>query len=274
MIPVKQEDAQRSGETFDAGCFSSKSTPRRDNSDKNQKQRRHKSIDRFIMADVTPDYCIPSPTTKVKGKGKRRQRRIENVKYLLNFWNKNDEDYNENNECEMTETPFTQIVTDDGLRKIWNNFTELSGEQQDQYLAFIKHGVMNTVNGIDSKDGVNIKSTNRLTGSTNVHADFCYYRIERRLRNALRKKHLPLGLLEKLESDVIVFFEKWPKSKYTSVLSNSYERLLMHALCQYLGLSSKSVIQNGSRCTEVQAKKDENFHVPYITLSQYIRDRL
>lgn len=47
------------------------------------------------------------------------------VKYLLNFWNKNDDEYDENDACEKTETPFTQIVTDDGLRKVSNGFADI-----------------------------------------------------------------------------------------------------------------------------------------------------
>lgn len=48
------------------------------------------------------------------------------------------------------------------------------------------------------------------------------------------------GMLVKLEVDIVSFFKEWPQSVYVSNLSNSYERMMLHALCQYLELISKS----------------------------------
>ncbi len=48
------------------------------------------------------------------------------------------------------------------------------------------------------------------------------------------------GTLAHLEEEVSGFFKLWPSSIFVSQLPSSYERLLMHALCQYLDLCSKS----------------------------------
>ena len=52
---------------------------------------------------------------------------------------------------------------------------------------------------------------------------------------------LPLqGSLEHLEDEIIPFFEEWPSSVYLSQLPGPVDRLLLHALCQYVGLCSHS----------------------------------
>lgn len=250
--------------------------------------RRHKSIDRFTLADVTPTCDIASPSYGAKGKGKRRQNRLENVKFLLSFWDK-DRDDDEYIEEEPLQTIFTRVVTDENTRKIWNSFASMSGEEQDEYLRFIEqsenrrrqwtklkpiveeeHPAFRT----DVSDTTQSKESDRNEYLLRLGADVCYRRVERHLRNAVTKKHVPLGLLEKLEDEVTTFFEKWPSSKYTSVLSSSYERLLMHALCQYLGLLSQSVDLNGGRCTQVENRKKALFHPPPISLSRYLREKL
>lgn len=255
--------------------------------------RRHKNLDRLTLADVTANCTLSSTGNGTKGKGKRRLHRLENVKYLLSLWNKEDED-DGNYYDEPLQTIFTKIVTDEDNRKIWNDFTSLSGEEQDQYLAFIGQSenrrkqwtkLVNTRNNdVTEPSGnpayrVDIVDTTLQVENLSVHnslvADACYKRIERRLRNALNNKHVPLGMLENLETELTAFFIKWPTSKYTSVLSSSYERLLMHALCQYLGLLSQSITGNdGNRCTQVQTKPQSSFHPPSISLCQYIKERL
>ena len=46
--------------------------------------------------------------------------------------------------------------------------------------------------------------------------------------------------MAKLEEEVTEFFKMWPSSVFISELPSSFDRLLMHALCQYLDLKSKS----------------------------------
>lgn len=48
------------------------------------------------------------------------------------------------------------------------------------------------------------------------------------------------GVLESLERDLVSFFTDWPSSVYLSDQKNSFERMMLHALCQYLDLMSSS----------------------------------
>lgn len=47
-------------------------------------------------------------------------------------------------------------------------------------------------------------------------------------------------LLSKLEENVIEFFKAWPDSVYVQCLNGGFERMMMHGVCQYLDLLSKS----------------------------------
>ncbi|TNN27399.1 R3H domain-containing protein 4 [Liparis tanakae] len=67
-----------------------------------------------------------------------------------------------------------------------------------------------------------------------------FQRIDRRLRATLRRKQVPMGTLELLEGNLRSFFIAQPHSVYTTNLSSSFERLLLHAVCQYLDLVSGS----------------------------------
>ncbi|KAK3095415.1 hypothetical protein FSP39_014400 [Pinctada imbricata] len=48
------------------------------------------------------------------------------------------------------------------------------------------------------------------------------------------------GLLKCLEDEVTAFFREWPSSVYVSDLQTSFERMNLHALCQYMDLRSHS----------------------------------
>ena len=59
----------------------------------------------------------------------------------------------------------------------------------------------------------------------------CFQRISRRLRSTLKRGRIPMGMLECLEEELLTFFSVTPHSVYTALMDNSFERLLLHALC-------------------------------------------
>lgn len=78
-----------------------------------------------------------------------------------------------------------------------------------------------------------------------------------------------MGTLEVLEEHLLSFFNAQPHSVYTTNLASSFERLLLHAVCQYMDLVSASTDYNGSRQTEV-VNKQEEFLPPGLLLSAYL----
>jgi len=99
----------------------------------------------------------------------------------------------------------------------------------------------------------------------------CFERVEMRFRAMLRKRHVPLGILANLEDDLTGFFSECPRSVWVSRLSSSYERLLLHALCQYLDLKSISFDRDRARHTQVE-NHNVAFSPPRKSLHQHLED--
>jgi len=99
----------------------------------------------------------------------------------------------------------------------------------------------------------------------------CFERVEMRFRSLLKKRHVPLGILANLEDDLTGFFSECPRSVWVSRLSSSYERLLLHALCQYLDLKSSSFDKDQARHTQVE-NHNLAFSPPRKSLYQHLED--
>ncbi|XP_059687711.1 R3H domain-containing protein 4 isoform X1 [Gavia stellata] len=77
------------------------------------------------------------------------------------------------------------------------------------------------------------------------------------------------GTLEGLEEELLAFFSVTPHSVYTALMDNSFERLLLHALCQYMDLVSASSDIEGKRQMKV-SNKHRVFLPPELLLSDYL----
>ncbi|KAL8611215.1 hypothetical protein ACOMHN_013646 [Nucella lapillus] len=100
-------------------------------------------------------------------------------------------------------------------------------------------------------------------------AEECFQRVDKNLRSILTRRHLPLGLVSQLEREVVGFFTDCPGSVYVSHLASSFERLLLHAVCQYLGLCCQSFEEGGERRTHVE-NKNPSFVLPARSLAQFL----
>lgn len=88
------------------------------------------------------------------------------------------------------------------------------------------------------------------------------------------KKHLPLGMLEALENEIIECFRENPGTEYISSELSSYERLLVHAASSYNKLYSRSFDKNGKRTLMVQNRNKKNSFSPVDpSLSKYLEIR-
>ncbi|XP_032426987.1 R3H domain-containing protein 4 [Xiphophorus hellerii] len=199
-----------------------------------------------------------------RAKGKKSQRRQENTRYLANLLEKDECSKDDLEVCSNPALPsiFTEACTNENYIEPWNDFMNCSGEEQERLLSLLE------------QEGTNRKNANQLLKDhRNVFPAFsaqeCFHRIDRRLRTTLKRKQIPMGKLEVIEEDLLSFFSAEPHSVYTTILSSSFERLLLHAICQYMDLVSASIDYNGSRQTEVMNKQDE-FLPPGLLLSAYL----
>ncbi|XP_026199723.1 R3H domain-containing protein 4 [Anabas testudineus] len=199
-----------------------------------------------------------------RAKGKKSLRRQENTRYLANLLERDECSKDDLEVCSNPAIPsiFTKACTNENYINPWNDFMNCSGEEQEKLLCLLEEE--------DAKK----KNTNRLLkDQRNVNPAFsaqdCFQRIDRRLRTTLKRKQIPLGTLELLEENLLNFFNAQPHSVYTTNLASSFERLLLHAVCQYMDLVSASTDNNGSRQTEV-VNKQEEFLPPTPLLSVYL----
>nr|XP_057928391.1 R3H domain-containing protein 4 [Doryrhamphus excisus] len=203
-----------------------------------------------------------------RAKGKKSLRRQENTRYLANLLERDDECSKDDLEvCSSPAIPsiFTQAWTNDNYIEPWSDFMNYSGEEQERLLSLLEREVARKKH-----------ASHLLKDQRNVNPAFtaqeCFQRIDRRLRTTLRRKQIPVGTLAVLEENLLSFFIAQPHSVYTTNLSSSFERLLLHAVCQYMDLVSSSKDLNGLRQTEV-VNKQEDFLPPTPLLSAYLDQR-
>lgn len=167
---------------------------------------------------------------------------------------------------------FTQLLMEQESMEAWNNFINRSDEEQWQLLKEIDEGEK-----VDLKTPVNenrndVNGEDRRIAHPAYSAEECFQRIDSVLRATLKRKHVPLGTLAQLEEKISKFFQNKPLAVYKSQLQSSYERLMLHALCQYMNLYSKSYNEGAKRWTKVQ-NSHCYFHPPAVMLSQYLEKK-
>ncbi|XP_062869308.1 R3H domain-containing protein 4 [Trichomycterus rosablanca] len=201
-----------------------------------------------------------------KAKGKKSLRRLENTRYLDNLLER-DECSKDQAEASETASPtiFTEACTNGNYVEYWSDFMNRSGEEQEKVLSLLQEEAArhnNSNKGPKDQRELNPDFT----------AQECFQRIDRRLRATLKRKHVPTATLELLESELLTFFEAHPQSIYVTKLTSSFDRLLLHAICQYMDLASASTTHNGTRQTKVVNKQDE-FLPPSPLLSAYLEQK-
>ena len=146
------------------------------------------------------------------------------------------------------------------------------------------HDIFEDLDGVSGasmeSDFVDISQMNisDITGSRSfaLTAHQCFQRINRNLRSFLRRSRFPNGELRHLEEELVAFFVEWPTSVYVAELPDSYRRMMLHAVSQYLDLDARSFDVPGSptgRQTQVENNRLGNTFVPPPTLlAKYISD--
>ncbi|GCC30417.1 R3H domain-containing protein 4 isoform X1 [Chiloscyllium punctatum] len=216
----------------------------------------------YINQAIRNSDLIPRP------KGRKSLRRLENTHYLMNLVDKDDCTKDEGDQTDpASPTIFTEVCSNDDYIEVWNDFMNRTGEEQEKFLHYLEEEAKKK-----SKGKVHLHSQDKRGEQSGYAGKECFQRIDRRLRVTLRRRQIPMGTLEFLEEELTRFFAIKPQSVYKAMLENSYERLLLHALCQYLDLVSQSSDCNGKRQTEV-SNKGTDFLPPVPLLSAYLEQK-
>ncbi|NXO02372.1 R3HD4 protein, partial [Rhinopomastus cyanomelas] len=216
------------------------------------KRKQHYIHQAIRNSDLTP-----------RAKGRKSLQRLENTRYLLTLL--------EREECASDEAEpvhaappsiFTQACNDETYVEVWNDFMNRSGEEQERVLLYLEEEAR-------KKHKRKLKSEDKWKELPAFTPQECFQRISRRLRSTLKRGRIPMGTLEGLEEELLAFFSVTPRSVYTALMDNSFERLLLHALCQYMDLVSASSDIKGKRQMKV-SNKHQVFLPPELLLSDYL----
>ncbi|KAM9516161.1 R3H domain-containing protein 4 isoform 2-T2 [Guaruba guarouba] len=200
-----------------------------------------------------------------RAKGRKSLQRLENTRYLMTLLER-DGCGSEEGELVHSAAPsiFTEACNNETYVEIWNDFMNRSGEEQERVLLYLEEEA-----GKKHRRKLPVKSEDKWKEHASYSPQECFQRISRRLRATLKRGRIPMGTLEGLEEELLAFFSVTPHSVYTALMDNSFERLLLHALCQYMDLVSASSDIEGKRQMKV-SNKHRVFLPPELLLSDYL----
>ncbi|KAK3787127.1 hypothetical protein RRG08_059618 [Elysia crispata] len=234
------------------------STDEEDNSDSQSLHNQRQTCQRVCHRRTHISVSQENLANYGRKRGVRKARRIDNLKYLLNLEEKDEELALSDpmSSVEPSSSLFETLLSNPDKMEMWNRFVESSEEDQRRLLNYRglhdikedKEEVEEEGNEtmVEHKEGGAVNSEDiwvMILDKRSDHPAFtpqkCYERVDRNLRALLKRRQLPMGMLANLEREIVTFFHEFPTSVFLSNISNSYERMLLHALCQYLNLRSQ-----------------------------------
>ncbi|XP_053437545.1 R3H domain-containing protein 4 isoform X1 [Nycticebus coucang] len=233
----------------------------------------------FINQAVRNSDLVP------KAKGRKSLQRLENTQYLLTLLETEGGPPSlEDGDLAPPAAPgiFAEACNNATYVEVWNDFMNRSGEEQERVLRYLedesksKARRRGPARGEDRQrggHGLGAPTTAAPHGALAEDPAYtpreCFQRISRRLRAVLKRRRIPMEVLETWEERLLRFFSVSPQAVYTAMLDNSFERLLLHAVCQYMDLISASADLEGRRQMKV-SNRHLDFWPPGLLLSAYL----
>ncbi|XP_045432345.1 R3H domain-containing protein 4 isoform X1 [Pipistrellus kuhlii] len=159
---------------------------------------------------------------------------------------------------------FAEACSNETYVEVWNDFMNRSGEEQERVLRYLEDEGKTKARRRGPSRGVDRRKEDPAYTPRE-----CFQRISRRLRAVLKRSRIPMETLETWEERLLGFFSVSPQAVYTAMLDNSFERLLLHAVCQYMDLISASANLEGKRQMKV-SNRHLDFLPPGLLLSAYL----
>ncbi|XP_077832323.1 R3H domain-containing protein 4 isoform X1 [Macaca mulatta] len=215
----------------------------------------------FINQAVRNSDLVP------KAKGRKSLQRLENTQYLLTLLETDGSPPGlDDGDLAPPASPgiFAEACNNATYVEVWNDFMNRSGEEQERVLRYLEdEGRSKT-----RRRGPGRGEDRRREDPAYTPRE-CFQRISRRLRAVLKRSRIPMETLETWEERLLRFFSVSPQAVYTAMLDNSFERLLLHAVCQYMDLISASADLEGKRQMKV-SNRHLDFLPPGLLLSAYL----
>ncbi|XP_016044431.1 R3H domain-containing protein 4 isoform X2 [Erinaceus europaeus] len=195
----------------------------------------------FINQAVRNSDLVP------KAKGRKSLQRLENTQYLLTLLEADGGACADEGDLAAPAAPriFAEACNNESYVEAWNDFMNRSGEEQERVLRYLEE---------QGPCKARRRGPGRGEDRRREHPAYtpseCFQRISRRLRAVLKRSRIPMAV-------------------YTALLDNSFERLLLHAVCQYMDLISASTDLEGQRQMKV-SNRHLDFLPPGLLLSAYL----
>ncbi|XP_058138213.1 R3H domain-containing protein 4 [Dasypus novemcinctus] len=219
----------------------------------------------FINQAVRNSDLVP------KAKGRKSLQRLENTQYLLTLLEAHGGSPGpEEGELAPPAAPgiFAEACSNATYVEVWNDFMNRSGEEQERVLRYLEEDAVRSKPRRRAPD----RGEDRRRDEPAYTPRECFQRISRRLRAVLKRSRIPMETLESWEERLLGFFSVSPQAVYTAMLDSSFERLLLHAICQYMDLISASADLEGKRQMRV-SNRHVDFLPPGLLLSAYLEQR-
>eukprot|EP00112_Aurelia_sp_Birch-Aquarium-sp1_P013605 Seg289.10 transcript_id=Seg289.10/GoldUCD/mRNA.D3Y31 product="R3H domain-containing protein 4" protein_id=Seg289.10/GoldUCD/D3Y31 len=231
--------------------------------DEYQNEDDQNSTDQRPRKQRTPKLgrkVYPSHDVK-RGNGVRRKRRNENLFFLYSLVDgvdpeelQDDDDYNM--------TTFGELFVDPTKMKVWAQFVNLSEEDQRTFLdtsCSCKHETVGDHTTVDA----GAEEIEHVLKNPN------FERISRNIRDFLRSDNLAKESLFEFEEDLISSMTDDPLSVLHLNIPSSFERMIMHGLCQYMHLRAMTHKFKKKRIMEIE-NQSSAFEAPNPLLSEYL----
>ncbi|KAI5930907.1 R3H domain-containing protein 4 isoform X3 [Manis javanica] len=219
----------------------------------------------FINQAVRNSDLVP------RAKGRKSLQRLENTQYLLTLLETDGGTPGlDDGDLALPAAPgiFAEACNNESYVEVWNDFMNRSGEEQERVLRYLEDEGRSKAR----RRGPCRGEDRRTTEDPAYTPRECFQRISRRLRAVLKRSRIPMETLETWEERLLGFFSVSPQAVYTAMLDNSFERLLLHAVCQYMDLISASADLEGKRQMKV-SNRHLDFLPPGLLLSAYLEQR-
>ncbi|XP_036745852.1 R3H domain-containing protein 4 isoform X2 [Manis pentadactyla] len=200
----------------------------------------------FINQAVRNSDLVP------RAKGRKSLQRLENTQYLLTLLETDGGTPGlDDGDLAPPAAPgiFAEACNNESYVEVWNDFMNRSGEEQERVLRYLEDEGRSKAR----RRGPCRGEDRRTTEDPAYTPRECFQRISRRLRAVLKRSRIPMAV-------------------YTAMLDNSFERLLLHAVCQYMDLISASADLEGKRQMKV-SNRHLDFLPPGLLLSAYLEQR-
>jgi len=219
---------------------------------------------------VPPVRDSLSRVKRVGTPGSKRHQRFLNKLFLVEQqWELEPQDFQV---VEFTCSPFSVLFEEEN-RKLWENFLDVTEEQQEQMLTQISDGLRPSKENTDEfGNWVIVESEDLEDGFEEIEsctptASESFKRVEKHIRKLIRKNRENSFLLA-IDKEITEYLQTKNEVR-TYQFETGYHRMICHGVCQYYSLNSKSHQMKSDRILVV-SKPKKGTQIPSSTLSQYL----